>query len=71
MWDIETFAVPVLSLLQPDAAESILDYRTRNLISAASNARLRGRRGLQFPWESAPSTGQECAPMPGPTARCS
>ena len=31
MWDIETFAVPVLSLLQPDAAESILDYRSRNL----------------------------------------
>jgi len=65
MWDIETFAVPVLSLLQPDAAESILDYRSRNLSSAASNARLRGRRGIQFPWESAPSTGQEAAPMPG------
>ena len=65
MWDIETFVVPVLSLLQPHAAESILDYRTRNLAGAASNARLRGRRGLQFPWESAPSSGQECAPMPG------
>jgi hypothetical protein len=65
MWDIETFAVPVLSFLQPDAAESILDYRSRNLDNAASNARLRGRRGLQFPWESAPSSGQEAAPMPG------
>lgn len=65
MWDIETFVVPVLSLLQPYAAESILDYRTRNLPGAASNARLRGRRGLQFPWESAPSSGQESAPMPG------
>ena len=65
MWDIETFVVPVLSLLQPHAAESILDYRTRNLAGAASNARLRGRRGLQFPWESAPSSGQEAAPMPG------
>jgi protein-glucosylgalactosylhydroxylysine glucosidase len=64
MWDIETFVVPVLSLLQPHAAESILDYRTRSLPSAASNARLRGRRGLQFPWESAPS-GQEAAPLPG------
>ncbi len=31
MWDIETFVVPVLSLLQPHAAESILDYRTRSL----------------------------------------
>ena len=65
MWDIETFAVPVLSLLQPNAAESILDYRSRNVASAASNARLRGRRGLQFPWESAPSSGQEAAPLPG------
>ena len=64
MWDIETFVVPVLSLLQPHVAESILDYRTRSLPSAASNARLRGRRGLQFPWESAPS-GQESAPLPG------
>ena len=30
-----------------------------------SNARLRGRRGAQFPWQCAPSTGEECAPMPG------
>lgn len=65
MWDIETFVAPVLSILQPHAAESILDYRSRSLPGAASNARLRGRRGLQFPWESAPSSGQEAAPMPG------
>ena len=65
MWDIETFVVPVLSLLQPHVAETILDYRNRNIVGAASNARLRGRRGLQFPWESAPSSGQEAAPMPG------
>ena len=64
MWDIETFVVPVLSLLQPHVAESILDYRTRSLPNAVTNARLRGRRGLQFPWESAPS-GQESAPLPG------
>ena len=65
MWDIETFVVPALSLLQPHIAQSILDYRSRHIEGAASNARLRGRRGLQFPWESAPSTGQETAPMPG------
>ena len=64
MWDIETFVVPVLSLLQPHAAESILEYRIRSLPSAVSNARLRGRRGVQFPWESAPS-GEEAAPLPG------
>jgi trehalose/maltose hydrolase-like predicted phosphorylase len=68
MWDIETFCVPPLIFLQPDAAESILDYRFRNLESARSNARLMGRRGLQFPWESAPSSGQEAAPMPGSAA---
>lgn len=65
MWDIETFVVPALSLLQPHVAQSILDYRSRELAGASSNARLRGRRGLQFPWESAPSSGQESAPMPG------
>ena len=65
MWDIETFVVPALSLLQPHVAESILDYRVRNRLGASSNARLRGRQGLQFPWESAPSSGQEAAPMPG------
>ena len=65
MWDIETFVVPALSLLQPHVAESILDYRSRNQVGASSNAQLRGRRGLQFPWESAPSSGQEAAPMPG------
>jgi protein-glucosylgalactosylhydroxylysine glucosidase len=64
MWDIETFVAPVLSLLQPHVAESILEYRIRSLPSAVSNARLRGRRGIQFPWESAPS-GQEAAPLPG------
>jgi trehalose/maltose hydrolase-like predicted phosphorylase len=68
MWDIETFCVPPLVFLQPDAAESILDYRFRNLESARSNARLMGRRGLQFPWESAPSSGQEAAPLPGSAA---
>jgi hypothetical protein len=65
MWDIETFVVPALSLLQPHVAESILDYRSRKIAGASNNARLRGRRGLQFPWESAPSSGQESAPMPG------
>ncbi len=68
MWDIETFVVPVLSLLQPHVAESILDYRSRNISGASSNARLRGRRGLQFPWESGPSSGQESAPLPGSAA---
>jgi trehalose/maltose hydrolase-like predicted phosphorylase len=68
MWDIEAFAVPVLSVLQPDAAASILDYRFRTLGAARSNAHLMGRRGLQFAWESAPSSGEEAAPLPGTAA---
>ena len=68
MWDIETFILPVVSLLQPEAAAAMLDYRFRSLAAARSNARLLGRRGLQFPWESAPSTGQEAAPLPATAA---
>ena len=68
MWDIEAFAVPVLSVLQPEAAGSILDYRFRTLQAAHNNARLMGRRGAQFAWESAPSTGDEAAPLPGTAA---
>jgi trehalose/maltose hydrolase-like predicted phosphorylase len=68
MWDIEAFAVPVLSVLQPEAAGSMLDYRFRTLEAARHNARLMGRRGAQFAWESAPSTGDEAAPLPGTAA---
>ena len=68
MWDIEAFAVPVLSVLQPEAAASILDYRFRTLEAARNNAHLMGRRGLQFAWESAPSSGEEAAPLPGTAA---
>lgn len=65
MWDVETFAVPPLVFLQPGAAEALLDYRICTLKPARKNALARGRRGLQFPWESGPSTGQEAAPLPG------
>ena len=68
MWDIEAFAVPILTFLQPAAAESVLDYRTRTLSAARHNAHLMGRRGIQFAWESAPSSGDEAAPIPGTAA---
>ena len=68
MWDIETFILPVLSLIQPHAAVAMLDYRFRSLGAARANAQLVGRRGLQFPWESAASSGQEAAPLPGTAA---
>jgi trehalose/maltose hydrolase-like predicted phosphorylase len=65
MWDIETFVVPPLALLQPHAAAAMLAFRRRHLAAAHTNATLFGRRGLEFPWEAAPSTGQEAAPLPG------
>ncbi len=68
MWDIETFAVPPLCLLQPEAASALLDYRSQSLEGARRNAALFGRRGLQFPWESAPGSGEEAAPLPGTAA---
>jgi hypothetical protein len=68
MWDIEAFAVPAMCMLQPHAARALLDYRTSMLAGAERNARLMGRRGLQFPWQSAPTSGQEAAPLPGTAA---
>ena len=68
MWDIETFSVPPLMLLQPEAAAALLDYRSRNLDGARRTAQAMGRRGLQFPWEAAPASGQEAAPSPGTAA---
>jgi trehalose/maltose hydrolase-like predicted phosphorylase len=68
MWDIETFSVPPLMLLQPEAAEALLEFRSRNLEGARRTAQAMGRRGLQFPWEAAPASGQEAAPSPGTAA---
>ncbi|MGN6515334.1 MAG: glycoside hydrolase family 65 protein [Rhizomicrobium sp.] len=68
MWDIETFALPPLTLLQPEAAEAIVEYRVRMMPAARATAQSFGRAGLQFPWESAPSSGYEAAPSPGTAA---
>jgi trehalose/maltose hydrolase-like predicted phosphorylase len=65
MWDIETFVVPAVTFLQPHAAATMLDYRSAHLDAAHKNAALFGRRGVQFPWESGRSTGEEAAPLPG------
>jgi protein-glucosylgalactosylhydroxylysine glucosidase len=65
MWDIEAFAVPPLLLTQPGAARAMLDYRSHSLPAARANAQLNGYRGLQFPWESNPTRGEEETPLPG------
>jgi hypothetical protein len=62
MWDIETFTLPPLLLLAPDAAHALLDYRFRNLGAAHHNAALHGWRGAMYPWESCPQHGEESTP---------
>ena len=62
MWDIETFTVPPLLLLAPDAAHALLDYRFRHLTAAHHNAAMHGWRGAMYPWESCPQHGEESTP---------
>jgi trehalose/maltose hydrolase-like predicted phosphorylase len=64
MWDIETFALPPLLLIEPDSARAILDYRSRHLEAARLNARLAGWKGALYPWESCPLHGEEVTPGP-------
>jgi trehalose/maltose hydrolase-like predicted phosphorylase len=62
MWDIETFTVPPLLLLDPGAARALLDYRFRHLDQARRFAALHGCRGAMYPWESCPQHGEESTP---------
>lgn len=63
MWDIETFVLPTLILSEPDAARSLLEFRSQRLDGARHNASLHGYRGVQFPWESSLRLGEEAAPQ--------
>lgn len=65
MWDVDFFGVPPLLLVQPDAARALLEYRSRNVEAARNNARMYGRKGLQFPWESGQVAGEEASPGAG------
>lgn len=62
MWDIETFAVPPLLLLDPPSAQALLAYRAKHLEVARMNARLSGWQGAMFPWDSCPLHGEEVTP---------
>ena len=62
MWDIETFTVPPLLLLDPGAAHALLDYRYRHLRAAHDHAAMHGWRGAMYPWESCPLHGEEATP---------
>lgn len=66
MWDLDTFVLPPLTLLQPDAARALLDFRGRTLSAARQNAALNGHAGALYPWEASPTLGEEATPRFGP-----
>jgi trehalose/maltose hydrolase-like predicted phosphorylase len=62
-WDTESWSFLPVLLAAPDTAESLLDLRVRSLPAVHRAAGLFGYRGLQFPWEAAPTRGQETTPV--------
>ena len=68
LWDIETFAIPPLLLINPFAARALLRFRCSRLQAARDNASISGLPGAKYPWESSLRYGHEAAPVkaPGP-----
>ncbi len=66
-WDTDIFAMPYLTMTQPDLARTHLGYRFRGLDGARRKAARYGRAGAFFAWESA-DTGDEVTPDWGETA---
>lgn len=52
-WDAETFMFPSLSLLYPQFAESMLNYRSKVPDQLEKNAQQYGKPGILYPWVSA------------------
>ena len=61
-WDTDLWMFPVLAVLHPDIAKSMVEYRFRRLAPARANAFAHGYQGAMFPWESA-DTGVEETPV--------
>lgn len=60
-WDADTWILPVLAVLHPELARSMVDYRYDNLPAARRRAGAHGYRGAMFPWES-DNNGEESTP---------
>ena len=61
-WDAETWMYPSLLAMQPDVAESVIEYRNKTITEARNNATELGYQGTFYPWNGA-GTGdltQEC-----------
>lgn len=61
-WDTELWMYPPLLILQPEIAQSLLEYRYQRLDAAKANAFAHGYKGAMFPWESA-ADGTEDTPV--------
>jgi kojibiose phosphorylase len=61
-WDTELFALPPLTLTQPQLARNLLMYRYHRLPGARNKAKANGYEGAMFPWEST-DTGEETTPQ--------
>ena len=61
-WDTDLWMFPVLAVLHPDIAKSLVEYRFRRLEPARRNAFAHGYQGAMYPWESA-DTGVEETPV--------
>ncbi len=60
-WDADTWILPVMAVLNPRFARSMVDYRTDHLPQARRRAMAYGYRGAMFPWES-DHHGEESTP---------
>jgi alpha,alpha-trehalose phosphorylase len=58
-WDTESYTIPVLSYVAPDAARDALLWRHSTLDLAEARARELGLEGVTFPWRTI--RGQECS----------
>ena len=62
-WDCDSWHFPVLLMLDPQRARSIVNYRYRVLPAAEANARRHGYQGAMYAWESDPENGTETTPF--------
>jgi alpha,alpha-trehalose phosphorylase len=58
-WDMETYTLPVLTYVAPDAARDALCWRHATMDLAQARARELGLEGVAFPWRTI--RGQECS----------
>ena len=60
-WDADTWMLPVMAVLHPELARSMVDFRVDGLEAARRRARGMGYLGAMYPWE-ADLNGEESTP---------